>query len=100
GSDRELHPSPARRSSDLPRGTYPGAILFVAGVIATAMSTIDSYLLIAGGNLAYDIYRPIAGGNIDDATLLRLTRYAVATASIVRSEEHTSELQSREKLVC
>jgi len=57
--------------------------MFVAGVIATAMSTIDSYLLIAGGNLAYDIYRPIAGGNIDDATLLRLTRYAVATASIV-----------------
>lgn len=39
----------------LPRGMDG---LFVAGVLACAMSTIDSYLLIAGGNIAYDIYRP------------------------------------------
>src|SRR5690606_4360965 len=40
--------------------------LFVAGVLATAMSTIDSYLLIAGGNLAYDLYRPLVRPDMDD----------------------------------
>jgi SSS family solute:Na+ symporter len=56
--------------------------MFVAGVIATAMSTIDSYLLIAGGNLTYDMYRPLVRPNIDDASLLRLARAGVVIASI------------------
>jgi Na+/proline symporter len=51
-------------------------------VIATAMSTIDSYLLIAGGNLTYDMYRPLVRLNIDDASLLRLARAGVVIASI------------------
>ena len=55
--------------------------LFVAGVIATAMSTIDSYLLIAGGNLSYDLYRPLARPALTDAELLRLTRWAVILAA-------------------
>lgn len=56
---------------------------FVAGVLATAMSTIDSYLLIAGGNLSYDLYRPLRQPQIDDRTLLRLTRWATALAAVV-----------------
>jgi SSS family solute:Na+ symporter len=56
--------------------------LFVAGVIATAMSTIDSYLLISGGNLAYDLYRPWTRRPLDDAALLRLTRWGIVVASI------------------
>lgn len=56
--------------------------LFVAGVIATAMSTIDSYLLIAGGNLAYDLYRPLLRPNLGDAAVLRLTRWGVGIAAI------------------
>jgi SSS family solute:Na+ symporter len=56
--------------------------MFVAGVIATAMSTIDSYLLIAGGNLSYDMYRPLVRPQIGDAELLRLARAGVIIASI------------------
>jgi Na+/proline symporter len=56
--------------------------LFVASVLATAMSTIDSYLLISGGNLAYDLYRPWLERDIDDARLLRFTRYGVVVAAV------------------
>lgn len=55
--------------------------LFIAGVVATAMSTIDSYLLIAGGNLAYDLIRPLSRKPMDDATTLRLTRWMVLVAA-------------------
>jgi len=56
--------------------------LFVVGVLATAMSTIDSYLLIAGGNIAYDLYRPLVRPDMGDRDLLRLTRWmAVAAAA-------------------
>lgn len=57
--------------------------LFVAGVVATAMSTIDSYLLIAGGNLAYDIHRPMRRRPFTDAELLRQTRRMVVVAGFV-----------------
>jgi len=57
--------------------------LFVAGVIATGMSTVDSYLLIAGGNLSYDLYRPLVNPSISDASLLRLTRWAIFAACVV-----------------
>lgn len=56
--------------------------LFIAAVIATAMSTIDSYLLIAGGNIAYDLYRPLFRPDIDDAAVLRLTRWCVGLAAV------------------
>jgi len=56
--------------------------LFVAGVLATAMSTIDSYLLIAGGNITYDVYRPLRRPDLGDRELLSLTRWAVAGAAV------------------
>src|SRR5690606_4011559 len=63
--------------------TLPAGLrgLFVAGVLATAMSTIDSYLLIAGGNIAYDIYRPFVRPDMPDADVLRLTRWMTAAAA-------------------
>ncbi|MCK5689727.1 hypothetical protein KAI87_10680, partial [Myxococcota bacterium] len=57
--------------------------LFVAGVLATAMSTIDSYLLIAGGNISYDIMRPLAKEPPSDARLLYTTRVATAAATLL-----------------
>jgi len=57
--------------------------LFVAGVIATGMSTIDSYLLIAGGNLSYDLYRPLVNPSLSDQALLKLTRWAIVLACVV-----------------
>jgi SSS family solute:Na+ symporter len=55
---------------------------FVAGVLATAMSTIDSYLLISGGNLSYDLYRPLRRPDLGDRALLRLTRWCTAVAAV------------------
>lgn len=54
---------------------------FVAGVLATAMSTIDSYLLIAGGNLSYDLYRPLVRPRMSDRELLRMTRWMTVVAA-------------------
>ncbi|MFS8637103.1 MAG: sodium:solute symporter family protein [Gemmatimonadota bacterium] len=56
--------------------------LFIAGALAAAMSTIDSYLLIAGGNLAYDIYRPLFRPDMDDASTLRLTRWMIVVSAV------------------
>ncbi len=51
--------------------------LFVAGVLSAAMSSVDSYCLLASGNLTYDIYRPLFARGISDRTLVRLTRIGV-----------------------
>lgn len=60
----------------------PGLLgLFLVGVVATAMSTIDTYLLIAGGNLAYDIWRPLRRRPPDDAALIRGTRLGMVAAT-------------------
>jgi len=51
--------------------------LFLAGVLATAMSTIDSYSLVAGANLSYDLYRPLAKRRVSDRELVRLTKLGI-----------------------
>jgi SSS family solute:Na+ symporter len=51
--------------------------LFVAGVLAAAMSSVDSYSLLASANFSYDIYRPIFKPDISEAALTRLTRFGV-----------------------
>ncbi len=57
--------------------------LFLGGCLATAMSTVDSYLLIAGGNLVYDLYRPLVNPAADDRTLIRLTRLSMLVSAAV-----------------
>lgn len=57
--------------------------VFVASVLAAAMSTVDSYLLIAGGNLSYDLYRPWTSRSLDDRALLRITRHMIAVAAVM-----------------
>ncbi len=56
---------------------------FLGGVLATAMSTIDSYLLLAAGNLVYDIYRPLRQPAADDRTLIRYTRLSLVASAAV-----------------
>jgi len=51
--------------------------LFVAGVLAAAMSSVDSYCLLASGNLTYDIIRPTIAPGMKDRTLVRMTRIGV-----------------------
>jgi Na+/proline symporter len=57
--------------------------LFLGGCLATAMSTVDSYFLVAAGNLVYDIYRPLAAPDADDRTLIRSTRIALVVSGLV-----------------
>lgn len=40
--------------------------LFIGGILAAAMSSIDSYSLLASGNIVYDIYRPLRRTPISD----------------------------------
>ena len=51
--------------------------LFVAGCIAAAMSTIDSYALVASGNLVNDVYGRIRKEKLSDRSLLLATRIGV-----------------------
>ncbi|MCB9896552.1 MAG: sodium:solute symporter family protein [Planctomycetes bacterium] len=56
----------------------PGLLgIFLAGCLASAMSTIDSYALIGAGNLVYDAWAPVVKRKPGDATLLRATRLMI-----------------------
>jgi Na+/proline symporter len=50
--------------------------LMIGGILASAMSTIDSYSLLASGNIVYDMYRTIHRG-VSDRALLLMTRIGV-----------------------
>jgi SSS family solute:Na+ symporter len=51
--------------------------LFLAGVLSAEMSTIDSYCLVAGGNIVYDIYRPVFNPRATDDQLIRATKWGI-----------------------
>ncbi len=51
--------------------------LFIGGILAAAMSTIDSYSLLASGNIVYDVYRPLLDPKASDRRLILLTRIGV-----------------------
>ena len=51
--------------------------LFMAGVLSTEMSTLDSYCLVAGGNVAYDIYKPAFKPDATDQELIKKTRHGI-----------------------
>jgi Na+/proline symporter len=62
----------------------PGLLgLFVAGLFATAMSTASSYFLVSGGNLVYDIYRPIFRPSLEDHKLTNYTRIGVLISALI-----------------
>ncbi len=66
-------------------GVLPVGLLgfFLAGVLATEMSTLDSYCLVAGGNFAYDVYRPAVKPEASDLELVRMTRIGVVLSWVV-----------------
>ncbi len=51
--------------------------LFLGGVLAAAMSSTDTYSLLASGNLVYDIYRPLRKKPLTDQQLIWLTRIGI-----------------------
>ena len=57
--------------------------LFLAGVLSTEMSTIDSYCLVAGGNIVYDVYRPVFNPRATSKQLVRYTKWGIVGSWIV-----------------
>jgi SSS family solute:Na+ symporter len=57
--------------------------LMIGGILAAAMSQIDSYALLASGNLVYDVYRPLFDPRASDRRLLFLTRLGVFVVMLV-----------------
>mgnify|MGYP000179748291 CR=1 FL=1 len=65
-------------------GLPVGALgLFMASVLSTEMSTLDSYCLVAGGNVAYDIYRPAINPDASDDELIKTTRMGIILSWIL-----------------
>lgn len=56
---------------------------FISGALATAMSTLDSYCLVAGGNVSYDLYRPHVNPAATDRELVRVTRVGVLASWVL-----------------
>src|SRR5690606_42052277 len=98
GNHRNLHSFPTRRSSDLVNKN------------AKAKCKIDTFLLLLLDNYISTFQLRLYPGcdrgqstiqSIDiSTTALRHIRATATFTTQLRSEEHTSELQSRENLVC
>ncbi len=70
---------------ELARMIFPGFIagLLMAAIIAAAMSTADSQLLVASSSFTSDIYRPVFRKNASDKELLWVGRIIVIIVSII-----------------
>src|SRR5690606_41768540 len=88
-SPRDLLSFPTRRSSDLQR--HIGGIIRKRGVV-------DQPPLLA--DPVHDVVAGVDAERAGDAFELLAVPYVDAHGTDGRSEEHTSELQSRENLVC
>src|SRR5690606_42067026 len=86
---RALHPFPTRRSSDLGRHVAAGQHAFELRVQAGDLAQEGGVVV------AQRILDLVGHGELGEAQHARLPKLCHA-----RSEEHTSELQSRENLVC
>src|SRR5690606_40043706 len=86
------HPFPTRRSSDLTPGIVGGAVF---SFITSFDEVVVAVFLAGYSNKTLPV-------KIWESIRLEFTPViaVAATMMIVRSEEHTSELQSRENLVC
>jgi Na+/proline symporter len=56
--------------------------LMLGGILAAAMSQIDSYSLLASANIVYDIYRPLFDPQASPRRLVLLTRIGVLLVMI------------------
>src|SRR5690606_40328660 len=89
GDHRDLHAFPTRRSSDLFDFRSQGDLMGWTG----------SGLTIQDNGLNIPVYTS-ASQSISDLNWGAGVRVQVLGKDLVRSEEHTSELQSRENIVC
>jgi SSS family solute:Na+ symporter len=56
--------------------------LLLGGILSAAMSTIDSYSLVASSNVVYDVYRPLFHPRASDRRLVLLTRAGVLVVMV------------------
>src|SRR5690606_40312941 len=95
---RELHSFPTRRSSDLPVAlegrSLPEALAQVAASWSE-LNRVPADLTVTGEARAMHPQVEVSVLRVAQEALANVAKHAVA-----RSEEHTSELQSRENLVC
>src|SRR5690606_41418855 len=89
----DLHSFPTRRSSDLSRSLPATALALVIAASTACSGKRPTF----GKPLVHD-----AGGSSDDMADAAASEESTydGSDSSNRSEEHTSELQSRENLVC
>ena len=57
--------------------------VFVAGVLAAAMSTADSYFLVAGGIVGYDIYKGVINPEASDKKVQSVTKIAMLASAVI-----------------
>ena len=57
--------------------------LFIAGVFSAAMSTADSYFLVAGGVIGYDIYKGVINPNATEKQTERVTKYGIIVSALI-----------------
>src|SRR5690606_42028162 len=92
GHHTEILSSPTRRASDLPNGAFGGNVERGARELARAL------LLPSDG--ARELFFAHPGATGDAQIFGLLVQLLLGAPEEVRSEEHTSELQSRENIVC
>ena len=57
--------------------------IFIAGVFSCAMSTADSYFLVAGGVIGYDIYKGVINPDADQKQIERMTKIGVLISAVL-----------------
>jgi len=56
--------------------------VFLAGVLAAAMSTADSYFLVSGGVIGYDIYKGVIKPDATSAQVERMTKIGMLISAV------------------
>ena len=79
----DIHPNDALLTAVMLALPVGLAGIFLAGVLATSMSTIDGYTLVAGANFVYDLYRPLRNPNLSDRDLVRLTKWGIVLSWVL-----------------
>src|SRR5690606_41163496 len=100
GNPRDLHPSPTRRSSDLQLSLASARLTYKTSEAARNRQCSRTRMTLASGETQLHC-RPGVGRDPGEETARHCARMpGLRPTPERRSEEHTSELQSRENLVC
>lgn len=59
--------------------------LFITGILATIMSTVDSLTLLSGITIGYDFWKKVTKRKIDSLKILKFSMYIAALISIILS---------------